>query len=172
MIYNEFTQIFPPPKKFHELNIIKPDSYNCKTKIYPDGSENSVIHSQAVFGGDPYFSSRRTLSDDSARRAFFQKHFKEDQNGQNILDILSGLSSQETIDNNNWLYSHNLLSAAECVQRNTIERKIIKLTDSLNPYNTTYRRYCGDVRDDSLKRSKDRIFDYICCNTCDIQIYI
>lgn len=167
MIYTEYSQIYPSPKKFADLNIIKPDSYNCKTKLYPDGSENSCIHKQQVFGGDPYASSRKILSDDSARRAFFLQHMKEEENGQNILDVLNGLSCQEHIDNNNWLYSHGLLSAADTVDRNYSERKIIKLADSFNPFSVPVRRFTGGVRDDSLKRSKDRIFDYIVCNSWD-----
>lgn len=167
MFSNDFTQIFPPPKKFNDLNIVKPDSYNCKSKIYPDGSENSVIHSQQVFGGDPYSSSRRVLSDDSARRAFFLKHMKEEQNCQNILDVLNGVSSQDIIDNNNWLYSHGLLSAADCVNSNYNERLWVKNINNLDPFKTPVRRYLGDIRDDSLKRSKDRIFDYVCCNSWD-----
>ena len=35
-----------------------PDSYNCKVKLYPDGTENMCIHQNDVFGGDPYSSTR------------------------------------------------------------------------------------------------------------------
>ena len=165
--YNPFYSRYTDKKPSFDCPVTKElENFNCKSKIYPDGSSNSCIHSVDVFGGDPYKYSRHASTDENLRREFFRKHAYEEQNSQNILDVLSGNTSLTQIQNNNFLYELGFISASECVDRNTKLRNIEKCFDSsaLNPC-VVDNNYTLRERDDVLKKSKDRIFDYILSNS-------
>ena len=137
-------------------------TYNVKTKVYKDGSQNSTICRQDIFLSDQYKKHREN---------FFSQHYLEYENGQGILDVLSGNTSDQIIVNNQCLYQLGFISASECVSRNFAERQLSTaclrfafshdLNDVPRPTNSSGTRF------DSLKRSKDKIFDYIMCNSWD-----
>ena len=136
------------------------NTYNVKTKVYKDGSQNSTICRQYIFLSDQYKKHRED---------FFSQHSFEYENGQGILDVLSGETSEQRIVNNQFLYEMGYISADECISRNFQERQLAlaclrwsnSFDDVPRPTNSSGTRY------DSLKRSKDKIFDYIMCNTWD-----
>lgn len=151
-----------------DFNCHVPDSYNCKIKVYPDGSKNCCLHQNDVFGGDPYSSSRKVLSDFSAKRADFHKVFKEEYERSNVVfysdDLGYPLSLQTMIDDNIRLMDFGRISAAECVRRNLLLYQHYRNFKNYNPFKTDIKKPSLDPRSDSLKRAKDSIFDYIVCN--------
>ena len=164
---NGFTTLYIPSGL--DVQIHSPDTYNCKVKIYPDGSENMCIHQNDVFGGDPYSSSRKALSDFSAKRAEYMKEFQEDYERSNFLVYDSDSmqyprSLQSLIDDNIRLMDFGYISAAECVRRNQTLYKEFREMKKYDPFKTNLKTPVKEIRSDSLKRAKDSIFDYIMCN--------
>lgn len=152
-----------------DVNIHTPDSYNCKVKIYPDGTKNCCLHQYDVFGGDPYSSSRKVLSDLSAKRAEHMKEFQYEYERSNIFFYDSYTmqyprSLQSFINDNIRLMEFGRITAAECVRRNQTLYKEFREMKKFDPFKTDIKRPSIEPRSDSLKRAKDSIFDYIVCN--------
>lgn len=135
-------------------------TYNVKTKQYKDGSENSTICRRNIFCSDEYKKQRED---------FFNQHNLEFEHGQNILDVLDGRTSSQIIVDNSVLYDLGFISAAECVERNQIERTLVKFSDKFEFFHDLGERPSNSsgTRIDSLKRSQDKIFDYILSNDWD-----
>ena len=136
-------------------------TYNVKTKVYKDGSENSTICKRDIFLSDEYKQKRND---------FFKEHYWEEmEHGQNILDVLDGRTSLQKIVDNQFLFSMGFITAQECVERNLLERSIVRLSDNFEFYHDLGERPVNSsgTRFDSLKRSQDKIFDYILSNDWD-----
>lgn len=135
------------------------ECYNVKTKVYKDGSENSTICRRDIFLSDEYKKQRDN---------FFKEHSLELENGQNILDVLDGRTSLQKIIDNQCLYDLGFISAAECVDRNFNERSLSRLCENFEFWHDMPRPTNSfGTRLDSLKRSQDKIFDYILSNSWD-----
>lgn len=137
-------------------------TYNCKTKIYTDGTINSTISRTNVFANDDYLNHREN---------FFQQHSLDLEHGQNILDVLSGKSHADLIVENQFRYDMGWISSNECVEKNQELRALTRSLDKYSFYDDDfdYSHSCTSdgVRHDSLKRAKDKVFDYIMSNEFD-----
>lgn len=107
---------------------------NCKKKVYIDGSSNAICCRQALFK-DPYF-----LSEEQQKREIEKSKLAEERT-QAILDYLS---ARQTTDIQGW---HELKR-----QREKEMPKPEKVVEVREP------------REDSLKRAKDSIFDFVLNN--------
>lgn len=136
------------------------DCYNVKTKVYKDGSENSTICRRDIFLSDEYKKQRDN---------FFKEHYLEFEHGQGILDVLSGRSTPQIIVDNQCLYDLGFISANECIERNLFERSLASKWDKQCFYSDLPNHPVNKdgTRLDSLKRSQDKIFDYILSNSWD-----
>lgn len=145
---------------------LKPSqTFNCKTKIYPDGSANSCVHRSDVFGRDDYLRVRSGKSIGNDKRAFVFSQIRDELSRESIISFYGNkhLSIQNEIDNNIGLMELGFISPAECVQRNQLLYKSAKLINSYDPFKTSVPR-SSEPRHDSFKRAKDKIYDYILCN--------
>lgn len=146
---------------------LKPSqTYNCKTKIFPDGSTSSCVHRLDVFGRDDYLRLRSGKSIDDERRDLLFSQYLDEVKRDNIVSFYGGevLSIQNEIDNNIGLMEMGFITPAECVRRNQTLYKSAKLIDSFDPFKVPVSRLSGEPRHDSFKRAKDKIYDYILCN--------
>lgn len=106
---------------------------NAKTKCYTDGTRNSIICRAAIFKS-PLDVSLET------EQAFEEKHRRESENSQNIIDYLEAKGiTYEEYDERRREYRRE-------------HPKPVKHRDN------------SEVRGDSLKRAKDSIFDYVLNN--------
>lgn len=146
---------------------LKPSqTYNCKTKIFPDGTTNSCVHRCSLFGRDDYFRMRHVRTDDVLRRDYLFSQYRDELNRDSIYSFYGGevLSIQNEIDNNIGLMELGFITPDECVRRNQTLYKSAKLIDSFDPFKVPVSRLSGEPRHDSFKRAKDKIYDYILCN--------
>lgn len=142
-------------------NVHSYQRFNVKTKVYKDGSENSTIAPSHIFGSDPdKFSS----SSQRASSAFFKKHEREFENGQAILDKLNEDSVEQQLLRNQFYYDMGFIDSSECLSRNFALRS---LASSVGSFSSSRPVNSSGVRLDLLKRSQDKIFDYILSNTWD-----
>lgn len=155
--------------RFSGLTLSQTDVYNCKTRVFPDGQQISVCHKNNVFGGDPYKNLRHSVSFDSELRgASFNSYYQECQLDDCV--TFDGLkmpnSIQQLIDNNIGLYECGFISKARCVELNTALRAEGRRLMSLDPFKTSAPRPISE-RSDIMKRAKDKVYDYILCNSWD-----
>lgn len=146
---------------------LKPSqTYNCKTKIFPDGSTFSCVHRLDVFGRDDYLRLRSGKSIDDERRDFLFNQYTDEVKRDNIVSFSGGepLSIQNEIDNNIGLMEMGFITPAECVRRNQTLYKSAKLLVNFDPFKVPVSRLSVEPRHDSFKRAKDKIYDYILCN--------
>ena len=147
-------------------DLIPSQTYNCKTKIFPDGSTSSCVHRSDIFGRDDYFRLRSGKSIDEERLDYLFSQYRAECNRDHIVSFYGGepISIQNEIDNNIGLMDMGYISPAECVRRNQSLYKSAKLINSYDPFKTSVPRPSSEPRHDSFKRAKDKIYDYILCN--------
>lgn len=168
---DKFQNPFYDAELSSSCNLFVPDinpsqTYNCKTKIFPDGSSNSCVHRSDIFGRDDYFRMRSVKSIDVLRRDFLFEQFRQEYKRDNIFLSSGGvtLSIQNQINNNIGLMELGFITPAECVRRNQSLYKTAKLLECFGPFKSSVPRPSGTPRHDSFKRAKDKIYDYILCN--------
>lgn len=141
------------------------ETYNCKTRVFPDGSSVSCVHRSDVFGRDEYARSRSGYSVEHDRKDLQWNEFRSELERENIISFYGSepITLQQEIENNIGLMDMGYISAAECVRRNQALYKSAKLINSFNPFSSS-RSLSSEPRHDSFKRAKDKIYDYILCN--------
>ena len=144
------------------------ETYNCKSRVFPDGSVVSCVHRSDVFGRDEYARSRSGSSLENDRKNFHWSEFHSELERENIVSFSGSepITLQQEIENNIGLMELGEISASECVIRNQTLYKSAKLINNYNPFSTS-RSVSFEPRHDSFKRAKDHIYDYILCNDWD-----
>lgn len=133
----------------------------AKTKVYPDGTTNTIVCRSAIFKDTDILSDSRfnTLK-------MIEKLDKE--RGDKLHQFLTqyNITFFELLDllKDNDEYFNNFL---HCIGISCSEW--YELTKPYQPKEHESRQI-GDPRSDSLKRAKDSIFDYVLCN--DFQYFL
>lgn len=110
---------------------------NSKTKVYSDGSTNTIACRSAIFK-DSFDVDLERLADIDENHRIAMEH------SQNIIDFL---------------HAHDILYDSYHERKKALERA--ERTNKKYEYRTVSS---DDVRGDSLKRAKDSIFDYVLNN--------
>ena len=66
-------------------DLIPSQTYNCKTKIFPDGSTSSCVHRSDIFGRDDYFRLRSGKSIDEERLDYLFSQYRAECNRDHIV---------------------------------------------------------------------------------------
>lgn len=139
------------------------DTYNCKVKSYPDGTQNLTICKSDIFGRDErHFSLHSVAYKDFKENvnAFwvngdFQQMQWEHHNIMNQIEVF-----YKSVDN--YLL---FMSEGRRFDRQLTQDSIFILNHSLSVDERAFLNSLrNQIRQDNLKKTKDMIFDFVMCN--------
>lgn len=162
MYYGLQELVFPNPLKSGQVY------RNSKTKLYTDGSTNTIISRSSIFKDKDTLTENMYFKDEQKQADIKQQREAYADKIYRVYTILDRCNLSAT--------DFNIITAYEKDDNFLI--KLNELGLSLNEYDyikdyfikkepVKKERACNEVRADSIKRAKDQIFDFILNNDFD-----